>query len=241
MKNKKRIIITAVVAVLGIAEIGVAVHGAVGNMSSEENARNITTEAVAEDMTKEAVAVAEAAEAKTKKTTATTEEAKTEEDPVREAAGDQTQTTTVTPVQNPAAPAQTTTVSTVQTTQTTNTAQAPAATEAEPVHEHTWVTVTDAEAWDEPVYETRDIWELHSYWPDGTICDEMMSCQAKMNWCLKHCTSCFPDCPEPDPQGRCSLSIADGPVYMGTETIQTGTVHHEAVTHQECSTCGARQ
>lgn len=108
-------------------------------------------------------------------------------------------------------------------------------------HQHTWKTVVDKEAWDEPIYEEQDVYEYHSAWPDGTICDNLTNPGAKVQWCIDHCTSCFPDCPDPDPAGRCALSITWGPFYVRTDKVQVGTRHHDAVTHQECSTCGARK
>lgn len=108
-------------------------------------------------------------------------------------------------------------------------------------HQHTWKTVVDKEAWDEPIYEEQDVYENHSFWPDGTICDNLTDSGAKVQWCIDHCTSCFPDCPSPDPAGRCALRILWGSVWVGTEKVQTGTRHHDAITHKECSTCGARQ
>lgn len=108
-------------------------------------------------------------------------------------------------------------------------------------HQHTWKTVVDKEAWDEPIYEEQDVYENHSYWPDGTLADDLLDPCAKARWCGQHCVSCFPNCPDPDPAGRCAFSITYGTVWVGTEKVQTGTKHHDAVTHQECSVCGARK
>lgn len=108
-------------------------------------------------------------------------------------------------------------------------------------HQHTWKTVVDKDEWDEPIYEEQDVYENHSAWPDGTICDELSDSGAKVQWCIDHCTSCFPDCPSPDPAGRCALTITWGSFYVRTDKVQTGTRHHDAVTHQECSVCGARK
>lgn len=108
-------------------------------------------------------------------------------------------------------------------------------------HQHTWKTVVDKDEWDEPIYEEQDVYENHSAWPDGTICDNLTDPGAKVQWCIDHCTSCFPDCPDPDPAGRCALSITWGSFYVRTDKVQVGTRHHDAVTHQECSTCGARK
>ncbi len=108
-------------------------------------------------------------------------------------------------------------------------------------HQHTWETVVDKDEWDEPIYEEQDVYENHSYWPDGTLADDLLDPCAKARWCGQHCVSCFPNCPDPDPAGRCAFSITYGTVWVGTEKVQTGTKHHAAVTHQECTTCGARK
>ena len=108
-------------------------------------------------------------------------------------------------------------------------------------HQHTWTTIIDKDEWDEPIYEEQDVYENHSVWPDGTICDELSDSGAKVQWCIDHCVNCFPDCPDPDPAGRCALSITWGSFYVRTDKVQVGTRHHDAVTHQECSTCGARK
>lgn len=121
------------------------------------------------------------------------------------------------------------------------TTQAPRTEEPTTAHQHTWKTVVDKDEWDEPIYEEQDVYENHSVWPDGTICDELSDSGAKVQWCIDHCVNCFPDCPDPDPAGRCALSITWGSFYVRTDKVQVGTRHHDAVTHQECSTCGARK
>lgn len=108
-------------------------------------------------------------------------------------------------------------------------------------HQHTWKTVIDKNEWDEPIYEEQDVYEWHSMWPDGSYADDLLDPCAKARWCGQHCVSCFPNCPDPDPAGRCAFSITDGEVWVGTKKVQTGTRHHDAVTHQECSVCGARK
>lgn len=108
-------------------------------------------------------------------------------------------------------------------------------------HQHTWKTVVDKDEWDEPIYEEQDIYENHSVWPDGSYADELRDSGAKVQWCIDHCVNCFPDCPNPDPAGRCALSVADTSVFIGTKKVQVGTRHHDAITHQECSVCGARK
>lgn len=112
-------------------------------------------------------------------------------------------------------------------------------------HQHTWKTVVDKDEWDEPIYEEQDVYEsqFHCFWPDGSYADELQDSCAKQRWCADHCVSCFPNCPDPDPRGFCALQVYDQlvDVCVGTEKVQTGTKHHAAVTHQECSVCGARQ
>lgn len=108
-------------------------------------------------------------------------------------------------------------------------------------HQHTWKTVVDKDEWDEPIYEEQDVYENHSVWPDGSYADELRDSGAKVQWCINHCVNCFPDCPNPDPAGRCALSIADTSVFIGTKKVQVGTRHHDAITHKECSVCGARK
>lgn len=108
-------------------------------------------------------------------------------------------------------------------------------------HQHTWKTVVDKDEWDEPIYEEQDVYENHSVWPDGSYADELRDSCAKQRWCADHCVNCFPDCPSPDPAGRCALSIADTSVFIGTKKVQVGTRHHDAITHKECSVCGARK
>ena len=108
-------------------------------------------------------------------------------------------------------------------------------------HQHTWKTVVDKDEWDEPIYEEQDVYEWHSMWPDGSYADDLLDPCAKARWCGQHCVSCFPNCPDPDPAGRCAFSITDGEVWVGTKKVQTGTRHHDAVTHQECTTCGVRK
>lgn len=173
--------------------------------------------------------------AKTKSETVKTDAAKTgktendsEKEPATQAPDTTEAPTTQTPAPNTQAPAATE-------------APAPRAEEPTTAHQHTWKTVVDKEAWDEPIYEEQDVYENHSYWPDGTLADELRDSCAKQRWCADHCVSCFPNCPDPDPAGRCALSITDGTVWVGTKKVQTGTRHHDAVTHQECSVCGARK
>lgn len=108
-------------------------------------------------------------------------------------------------------------------------------------HQHTWKTVVDKDEWDEPIYEEQDVYENHSVWPDGSYADELSDSCAKQRWCADHCISCFPNCPDPDPAGRCAFSITWGSFYVRTDKVQVGTRHHDAVTHQECSVCGARK
>ena len=107
-------------------------------------------------------------------------------------------------------------------------------------HQHTWKTVVDKDEWDEPIYEEQDVYEWHCVWPDGSYADDLADAAAKQRWCMLHCVSCNPNCSAPDPAGRCAISVADTEVFVGTKKVQTGTKHHDAVTHKECTTCGAR-
>ena len=108
-------------------------------------------------------------------------------------------------------------------------------------HDCKWKTVVDEPAHETPIYEEQDVYENHSTWPDGTICDELGDSGAKVRWCAQHCVRCFPDCPDPDPQGRCALTILWGSYYAGTKKVQIGTKRTEAITHQECEYCGLRK
>lgn len=125
------------------------------------------------------------------------------------------------------------------------TTQAPRTEEPTTTHQHTWKTVVDKDEWDEPIYEEQNVYEsqLHSFWPDGTDADYLSASSDKVQWCIDHCTRCFPNCPDPDPRGFCALQIyaQSVDVCVGTKKVQTGTKHHAAVTHQECTTCGARK
>lgn len=145
--------------------------------------------------------------------------------------------------QAPATTEAPTTQAPAPTTQAPATTEAPAPRTEEPTttHQHTWKTVVDKDEWDEPIYEEQDVYENHSVWPDGSYADELRDSGAKVQWCINHCVNCFPDCPNPDPAGRCALSIADTSVFIGTKKVQVGTRHHDAITHKECSVCGARQ
>lgn len=170
--------------------------------------------------------------AKTKSETVkadTTKTGKTENDSEKEPA---TQAPDTTEAPTTQAPAPTTEAPTTQEPRTE---------EPTTAHQHTWKTVVDKDEWDEPIYEEQDVYEWHSMWPDGSYADELRDSCAKQRWCADHCVSCFPNCPDPDPAGRCAFSIADGEVWVGTKKVQTGTRHHDAITHKECSVCGARQ
>ena len=121
------------------------------------------------------------------------------------------------------------------------TTQAPRTEEPTTAHQHTWKTVVDKDEWDEPIYEEQDVYEWHCVWPDGSYADDLADAAAKQRWCMLHCVSCNPNCSAPDPAGRCSISVADTEVCVGTKKVQVGTRHHDAITHKECSVCGARQ
>lgn len=173
--------------------------------------------------------------AKTKSETVKADAAKTgktEDDSEKEPATQAPDTTEAPTTQAPA-----------PTTQAPDATEAPAPRAEEPTtaHQHTWKTVVDKDEWDEPIYKEQDVYENHSVWPDGSYADELRDSCAKQRWCADHCVNCFPDCPNPDPAGRCALSIADTSVFIGTKKVQVGTRHHDAITHKECSVCGARQ
>lgn len=176
--------------------------------------------------------------AKTKSETVKADAAKTgktEDDSEKEPATQAPDTTEAPTTQAPA-----------PTTQAPDATEAPAPRTEEPTtaHQHTWKTVVDKDEWDEPIYEEQPIIEYHAAWPDGTYADELDDSGAKVQWCIDHCIHCFPNCPDPDPAGRCALQVcqsASNPVIVGYKKVQTGTKHHAAVTHQECTTCGARK
>lgn len=171
--------------------------------------------------------------AKTKSETVKTDTAKTgktKDDSEKEPA---TQTPATTEAPTTQAPAPSTEAPTTQ---------APRTEEPTTAHQHTWKTVVDKDEWDEPIYEEQDVYEDHYTWPDGSYADELADGCAKQRWCMLHCISCNPECSDPDPAGRCAFTIAEShPVWVGTKKVQTGTKHHDAVTHQECSVCGARK
>lgn len=143
--------------------------------------------------------------------------------------------------QTPATTEAPTTQAPAPTTEAPATTEAPRTEEPTTAHQHTWTTIKDKDEWDEPIYEEQDVYEWHSMWPDGSYADELLQPSAKQRWCMLHCTRCNPECSDPDPAGRCAFSITDGEVWVGTKKVQTGTRHHDAVTHQECSVCGARK
>lgn len=147
------------------------------------------------------------------------------------------------------------------------TTERPAATTEAPAsnHTHNWVKVVDRAAYDEPIYTEKPVYEerpmyetqttyVHYWrWPDGSDASALKDAAKKVEWCMQHCTRCFPDCPDPDPRGYCAFQIKDGceevttqvqtgteKVQVGTEKIQTGTKHHDEEYHYEC-TCGARK
>lgn len=232
---KKKVIATTLVTVVLVAGILFTVNGCADkNTDSSQTAKTETSATItdADTTEKESVDVADADkdtdDSKTVKADAA-KTGKTKDDSDKEPA---TQAPATTEAPTTQAPAPTTEAPTTQEPRTE---------EPTTAHQHTWKTVVDKDEWDEPIYEEQDVYENHSYWPDGTYCDELGSCDAKQRWCMCHCTSCNPECSDPDPAGRCAFSILWGPVWVGTEKVQTGTRHHDAITHKECSVCGARQ
>lgn len=235
---KKKVIATTLVTVVLVAGILFTVNGCADkNTDSSQTAKTETSATItdADTTEKESVDVADADKDTDDSETVkadTAKTGKTKDDSDKEPAT-QTPATTEAPTTQAPAP----------TTQAPATTEAPAPRTEEPTtaHQHTWKTVIDKDEWDEPIYEEQDVYEWHSMWPDGSYADELLQPSAKQRWCADHCVSCFPNCPDPDPAGRCAFSITDGEVWVGTKKVQTGTRHHDAVTHQECSVCGARK
>lgn len=233
---RKKVIATTLVTVVLVAGVLFTVNGCADkNTDSSQTAKTETSATItdADTTEKESVDVADADkdtdDSETVKADAV-KTGKTENDSDKKPS---TQTPATTEAPTTQAPAPTT--------------EAPAATEAprteEPTtaHQHTWKTVVDKDEWDEPIYEEQDVYEWHCVWPDGSYADDLADAAAKQRWCMLHCVSCNPNCSAPDPAGRCSISVADTEVFVGTKKVQTGTKHHDAVTHQECSVCGARK
>ena len=234
---KKKVIATTLVTVVLVAGILFTVNGCADKNTDSSQTANTETSATitdADTTDKESVDVADADTGKDTDDSETVKAdaaktGKTEDDSDKKPA---TQTPATTEAPTTQAPAPSTQAPTTQEPRTE---------EPTTAHQHTWTTVVDKDEWDEPIYEEQDVYENHSAWPDGTICDNLTDPGAKVQWCIDHCTSCFPDCPSPDPAGRCALTITWGSFYVRTDKVQVGTRHHDAVTHQECSTCGARK
>ena len=232
---KKKVIATTLVTVVLAAGILFTVNGCADKNTDSSQTANTETSATitdADTTEKESVDVADTDKDTDDSETVKADAAKTgktEDDSDKEPA-----------TQAPAATEAPTTQAPAPSTQAPTT-QAPRTEEPTTTHQHTWKTVVDKDEWDEPIYEEQDVYEFHSMWPDGSYADNLTDPGAKVQWCIDHCTRCFPNCPDPDPAGRCALRITDGEVWVGTEKVQTGTRHHDAITHQECSTCGARK
>lgn len=232
---KKKVIATTLVTVVLVAGVLFTVNGCADkNTDSSQTAKTETSATItdADTTEKESVDVADADKDTDDSETVKADAAKTgktKDDSDKEPA---TQTPATTEAPTTQAPAPSTQAPTTQEPRTE---------EPTTAHQHTWKTVVDKDEWDEPIYEEQDVYENHSVWPDGSYADELRDSCAKQRWCADHCVSCFPDCPSPDPAGRCALSVADTSVFVGTKKVQTGTRHHDAVTHQECSVCGARK
>lgn len=229
--KKKKVIATTLVTVVLVAGILFTVNGCADKNTDSSKSANTETSATitdADTTDKESVDVADA----DKDDSDTVKTGKTEDDSEKEPA---TQTPATTEAPTTQAPAPSTQAPTTQEPRTE---------EPTTAHQHTWKTVVDKDEWDEPIYEEKPIIEYHAAWPDGTYADELDDSGAKVQWCIDHCIHCFPNCPDPDPAGRCALQVcqsASNPVIVGYEKVQTGTKHHAAVTHQECTTCGARK
>ncbi len=104
-------------------------------------------------------------------------------------------------------------------------------------HEHSWATrtVVDQAAWDEPTYEEQPVYETHGVLvcADGfrTRNEDEMS---------QHV---FALMDAGVPWNKRNTWVEDEKVQVGTKKVQTGTVHHDAVTHTEryCAVCGATE
>lgn len=238
---KKKVIATTLVTVVLVAGVLFTVNGCADkNTDSSQTAKTETSATItdADTTEKESVDVADADKDTDDSETVKADAAKTgktKDDSDKEPATQAPATTEAPTTQAPA-----------PTTQAPDATEAPAPRAEEPTtaHQHTWKTVVDKDEWDEPIYEEQPIIEYHAAWPDGTYADELDDSGAKVQWCIDHCIHCFPNCPDPDPAGRCALQVcqsASNPVIVGYKKVQTGTKHHAAVTHQECTTCGARK
>lgn len=128
---------------------------------------------------------------------------------------------------------------TTQTAPTTadNTSSSAGTGSSTPAHVHTWVTHEGSghyetqvvkEAWDEPIYEMREV----------TRCS---TCEVDMsNWTSEQIT---------EHSKKHALAGENGGYYSTGERVQTGTQHHDAETKQvwvqdtapyeQCSGCGA--
>ena len=151
-------------------------------------------------------------------------------------------------------------------TQAPTTAPAPAPTQAatQPqttAHTHNWqahyATRTVTEAWDEPVYQTYDITEMHFiHTCNGNHKDGVDLTEARNRYLADHPGSSWDEFYDNQigyvtPCGTDPIfgtmypggNYLTQPVVVGTDKIQINTIHHEAVTEQyidyyTCS-CGA--
>ena len=232
---KKKVIATTLVTVVLVAGVLFTVNGCADkNTDSSQTAKTETSATItdADTTEKESVDVADADKDTDDSETVKADAAKTgktENDSDKEPATQAPATTEAPTTQAPAPSTQ------------APTTQEPRTEEPTTAHQHTWITIKDKDEWDEPIYEEQDVYENHSCWPDGTLADDLTDPGAKQRWCMLHCTRCNPECSDPDPAGRCALRITWGSYYVRTDKVQVGTKHHDAVTHQECSTCGARK
>lgn len=233
---RKKVIATTLVTVVLVAGVLFTVNGCADkNTDSSQTAKTETSATItdADTTEKESVDVADADKDTDDSETVKADAAKTgktKDDSDKEPATQAPATTEAPTTQAPAPSTQ------------APTTQEPRTEEPTTAHQHTWKTVVDKDEWDEPIYEEQDVYEDHYTWPDGSYADELADGCAKQRWCMLHCISCNPECSDPDPAGRCAFTIAEShPVWVGTKKVQVGTRHHDAVTHQECSVCGARK
>ena len=103
-------------------------------------------------------------------------------------------------------------------------------------HEHSWATrtVVDQAAWDEPTYEEQPVYEERSVYvvADGFRTTDYQEKYEHVKELIKAGVRGI---------NETNSWVEYETVQVGTKKVQTGTVHHDAVTHEEryCSLCGA--
>ena len=136
-------------------------------------------------------------------------------------------------------------------------------------HQHKWKTVVDKKAYDESVYETQDVYETRDVYTDKPVYEEHWFNNGvdvtagtndfnaahgtnyaggdrciidDLNAYLAECgATSGRDYSEWIQVGTEKVKTGTKKVKVGTKKVKVGTKHHAAVTHQECTTCGARK